>query len=52
MSGNKYTLASRLTKQHHLINDFVIQNICAKNVQTQYKDKASLGQKDKHVNLP
>lgn len=22
-----------------------------KNVQTQYKDKASLGQKDKHVNL-
>ena len=33
-----------------------IQNICAKkkkknNVQTKYKDKASLGQKDKHVNL-
>lgn len=30
MSGNKCTLAPRLTKQHHLINDFVIQNICAK----------------------
>lgn len=44
-------LTPRLTKQHHLINDFAIQNICAKNVQTKYKDKASLGQKVKHVNL-
>ena len=47
---------ARLTKQHHLINDFANTKHLGKkkkknNVQTKYKDKASLGQKDKHVNL-